>query len=266
MVYQALLCVFVFWISNVLQKTLLLNMSYSPICLCTLLSIMVGKPQEGLVMGGYLQAMYLGVMAIGGVAPADKQLGSIIPCAFVLIGGIQLEAGLAIAYTVAVLANSFRNVYISLFAASEPWWKKLAAQGDAKKYSIAQWVWFLFISLLPQSLLIFFCVALGTDAVAAVINMLPERFMNGLAVASNCLTAVGIAIALKMTWSKRYAGFFFIGWILSYAVGLSQIQCAIVAVSIGLIWFFASQEIDNRLKQAQAPGQEAVAQRGGDFF
>ena len=77
MLQGALICVFVFWISNVLQKVFLINISYSPICLCTLLGLLVGKPTEGLVMGGYLQAIFLGVMAIGGVAPANKQLAHV---------------------------------------------------------------------------------------------------------------------------------------------------------------------------------------------
>ena len=132
MLQGALICVFVFWISNVLQKVFLINISYSPICLCTLLGLLVGKPTEGLVMGGYLQAIFLGVMAIGGVAPANKQLGSIIPCAFVLLGGMELEAGLAIAYTIGVLSNSINQLANTIFAASEPWWKNLALKANAK--------------------------------------------------------------------------------------------------------------------------------------
>lgn len=264
MVQGALICVFVFWIANVFQKVFLLNMSYSPICLCALLGLLVGKPTEGLIMGGYLQAIFLGVMAIGGVAPANKQLGSIIPCAFVLLGGMELEAGLAIAYTVGVLSNSLNNLTKPLFVAAEPWWKKLAHEGNAKKYSIAHWVWFLTISLLPSMLIIFFSVAFGTEGIANLFAMLPEKFMNGLSVASNCMTAVGIAIALKLTWSKKFAGFFFVGWILTYVVGLSQMQCAIVAVAVGLIWYFVSAEIDNKVKAAA--GTTAVTQKGGDFF
>lgn len=263
MIYGALICCLVYWIANVLQKVFLLNMSYSPICLCTLLGIFFGKPTEGLIMGGYLQAIFLGVMSIGGVAPANKQLGSIIPCAFVLLGGMELEAGLAIAYTVGVLSNSLNRITTPIFVASETWWRKLASEGNARKYSMAHWIWFLVISMLPSMVIIFICVAFGTEGVTAFMDMLPAKFMNGLTVASSCMTAVGIAIALKMTWKKKFAGFFFIGWVLAYVVGLSQIQCAIVAVSVGLIWYFISAELD---KKIEAAAGTVPAQRGGDFF
>lgn len=263
MLQGALICVFVFWISNVLQKVFLINISYSPICLCTLLGLLVGKPTEGLVMGGYLQAIFLGVMAIGGVAPANKQLGSIIPCAFVLLGGMELEAGLAIAYTIGVLSNSINQLANTIFAASEPQWKNLALKANAKSYSMAHWVWFLVISMLPSALIIFFSVAFGTEVVANLVNLLPAKFMTGLSVASNCMTAVGIAIALKMTWQTKFAGFFFLGWILAYVIGLTQIQCAIVAVAIGAIWYFISADLDKKIKLNQSAGS---VNRGGDFF
>lgn len=264
MIYGALVCCLVYWIANVVQKVFLINMSYSPICLCAMLGLFLGKPQEGLIMGGYLQAIYLGVMAVGGVAPANKQLGSIIPCAFVLIGGIELEAGLAIAYTIGILTNNIGTLTTPIFAAFEPAWKKLALEGNSRKYSIAHWVWFLCISMLPSIIIIFVCVAFGTDAVSWLIAMLPDKLMNGLSVATGCLTAVGIAIALKMSWSTKFAGFFFIGWILCYVVGLSQIQCAVVAFSVGIIWYFVSADVDKKIKEAAA--SNVPAQQGGDFF
>ncbi len=264
MIYGAFLCVLVYWIANIFQKVFLLNMSYSPICLCALLGLFCGKPTEGLIMGGYLQAIFLGVMAIGGVAPADKQLGSIIPAAFVLLGGIDMEAGLAIAYTIGVLSQSINQFFKAVWAATEPWWTALAKEGNARKYGIAHWVWFLVISLLPSMVMIFVCVAFGTTAVSFIVDMLPAKLMTGLSAATDCITAVGIAIALKMCWQKKYAGFFFIGWLLFFAVGLSQIQCAIVAVCIGITWYFVTADNDKKLKAIadSAP----TAQRGGDFF
>ncbi len=68
MVKAALMCCLAYWLANVIQKLTLLNTSFSPICLCALTGILLGKPQEGLVMGGYLQAIYLGTISIGGVA------------------------------------------------------------------------------------------------------------------------------------------------------------------------------------------------------
>ncbi len=264
--FGAFICVLVYWIANEVQKVFLLNISFSPIVLCALLGLFVGKPTEGLVMGGYLQAIFLGVIAIGGVAPANKQIGSIVPAAYVLIGGIDMEAALAIAYTIGVLSNSIGNLFTPIFAATEPAWQALAKRGNAKLYDTCHWAWMLVISNISGMIIIFFAVGLGTNAVSAIVDMLPAKLMNGLTTATGCMTAVGIAIALKMCWQRKYGGFFFIGWLMYFAMGLSQIQCCVIAACIGITWYFVSADNDKKLKAIQASAGAAPAQRGGDFF
>lgn len=261
MVKAALMCCLAYWLANVIQKLTLLNTSFSPICLCALTGILLGKPQEGLVMGGYLQAIYLGTISIGGVAPFNKQLGSIIPCAFVLAGGLTMEEGLAIATTIGALTNQLKRVTAPIYVALEPLWNKIIEKTDTKKYNALFWFWFLVLTYLPDMIVIFVSVAVGTEGVAALMKSLPQTLLNGLNVASGCMTAVGIGIALTLTWKTKYAGFFFIGWALYYVLGMTAIQSGIIAISVGLIWFFVSMEIDKKTAQ-----NKPTAQRGGDFF
>lgn len=261
MVKAALMCCLAYWLANVIQKLTMLNTSFSPICLCALTGILLGKPQEGLIMGGYLQAIYLGTISIGGVAPFNKQLGSIIPCAFVLAGGLTMEEGLAIATTIGALTNSLKRVTAPIYVSLEPLWDKIIEKTDTKAYTSLFWFWFLVLTYLPDMIVIFLSVAFGTEGVAAFMGALPPTLLNGLNVASGCMTAVGIGIALTLTWKTKYAGFFFIGWALYYVLGMSAIQAGIISVSVGLIWFYASLEIDKK-----ASANKPQAQRGGDFF
>ncbi len=263
MVYGAFMCCVAYWLANVIQKLTLLNTSFSPICLCALTGILLGKPKEGLVMGGYLQAIYLGVISIGGVAPFNKQLGSIIPCAFVLVGGLEMTEGLAIATTIGALTNQVGRITTPIYVAVEPYWNKLIAQANSKKYSAFFWFWFLCVSYLPSMIIIFLSVAYGTKGIQAVMGKLPPLLLNGLNVASGCMTAVGIGIALTLTWKNKYAGFFFLGWTLYYVLKLTAVQAGIVAIAVGLIWYFVSSELD---KKIEANSNNQVAQRGGDFF
>jgi len=259
MIKAALICCFVYWVTNVINKVLLLNIAWSPIVVCPLMGLLLGDAKTGLIMGGMLQAIFLGVIGIGGVMPANKQLGSIIPCAYVLVGGLDIETGLAIAYTIGVLTNQLNRLFTPMFAATEPYWKKLASEANSKKYNAFYWFYFLFISMTPAMLIIFFAVAFGTDAVSNLVALLPAKLLSGLNASSNMMPAVGIGIALTLTWSKAYGGFFFIGWIFAYVLGLSAMQCAILAISVGVIWFFVTAEADKN-KPAQVKNQ------GGDFF
>lgn len=257
--YGAIVCVLVMWGMDMITKFLCLPIAWSPMVLCPLVGLLLGDFKTGLILGGSLQAIFLGVIGIGGVVPADKRVASIITTAFVILGGLDIEAGIAIAYTIGVLSNTLSRFATPLFAGAEPYWKKLADQADSKKYNRFFLFWFFCISLLPQCLIIFFSVLLGTDAVAAVVNVLPRELMTGLQAASSMMTAVGIGICLKMSWSKEFAGFFFIGWIAASVLKFSAIQLAIVAVSVATLWYFTSNTLKDKYGQKEA-------QRGGDFF
>jgi mannose/fructose/N-acetylgalactosamine-specific phosphotransferase system component IIC len=260
MLYAALVCVFVYWVTNVISKIFLVNVAWSPLVICPLMGLFFGQVQTGIVMGGYLQAIFLGVIGIGGEKPADKQIGSIVPCAFVMVGGLDMETGLAIAYTIGVLSNSLNRLTRTIFAAIEPYWKKLAEQADRKKYNSFYIFYWLVLSLLPGVLIIFFSVFLGTEAVSAAINLLPAKLLTGLNASTTMMTAVGIAIAMRGVWSTKFAGFFFIGWVMSKIIGMSAVSCAIVAFSIAVVWFFMSGE---KAKNIATAGD---SQKGGDFF
>lgn len=263
LIKEALICVFVYWATTELQTITMFDIIHNPICLGTLMGVLSGKPTEGLIMGGYLQAIFLGVMAVGGVTPTNKMIGTIVPCAFVLMGGMDRDAALAIAYTVGIISNSFGSIFTPFFIASEGWWKKLALKADSKKYALAHWIWMLFIKNISACIIIFVTVAFGTEGIQALITKLPPKVMKGLSAASGCMTSVGIGIAMVMTWQKKYAGFFFIGWLFYTVFNKSMIMCAFFAIAVGAVWFFVSDSLD---KKIEAAGGSKPAQRGGDFF
>ena len=165
MLWPAIVCCLVFVLSNVISKYFLVNIAWSPLFLCPMVGMFCGKIQEGIVLGGYLQAIFLGVIGIGGVTPANKQIGSIVPAAFVFFGGMEMEAGLAIAYSIGVLANSLNRLGTPVYAGLETHWKKLAEEANPRKYSAYHLFYTWFFAYFFNLIIIFFAVYLGTDAV-----------------------------------------------------------------------------------------------------
>lgn len=261
MVKAALVCVFVMWASDLLTKILCLPIAWSPMYLCPLVGLLLGDVKTGIILGGSLQAIFLGVIGIGGVVPADKRVASIITTAFVILGGLDLEAGIALSYTIGVLSMTLANFSKPLYALAEPYWKKLSDKADAKSYNRFYIFWTLFMGLLPQCLIIFFAVWLGTDAVSTVMAILPAQLMKGLAAASTMMTAVGVGICLKMSWSKEFGAFFIIGWVMAQILGMSAVVCAMVAISVAVLWYFVSDKLDSRFDTVSNSHQ-----KGGDFF
>ena len=70
-------------------------------------------------------------------------------------------------------------------------------------------MWFVHYAL--YALIPFFAVLFGADVVKSVLDNIPEVIMNGLTVAGNLLPAVGMAMLLRMLWSKNIAVWFSLG-------------------------------------------------------
>ena len=140
--YAAIVCVLVMWGMDVVTKFLCLPIAWSPMVLCPIVGGLLGDFRTGLILGGSLQAIFLGVIGIGGVVPADKRVASIITTAFVITGGLDIEAGIAIAYTIGVLSNTLSRFFTPLYAGVEPYWKKLGdgqiSYEDAYREACAQ--------------------------------------------------------------------------------------------------------------------------------
>lgn len=82
-------------------------------------------------------------------------------------------------------------------------------------------MWFVHYAL--YALIPFFAVLFGADVVKSVLDNIPEVIMNGLTVAGNLLPAVGMAMLLRMLWSKiLLCGFL---WGRCYGVSRVTIDC-----------------------------------------
>ena len=58
--------------------------------------------------------------------------------------------------------------------------------------------------------------------------------MNGLTVCGNLLPAVGMAMLLKLLWSKKICVYFFLGFVLVAYLKLPLIALAALGGSVGL--------------------------------
>ena len=79
--------------------------------------------------------------------------------------------------------------------------------------------------------------------------------MNGLTVAGNLLPAVGMAMLLRMLWSKSIAVWFFLGVVLMAYFELPLIAIAVIGAIIAIV----IAQRDMQLKKTPAPQAEVPA-------
>lgn len=90
----------------ILDSRLLGRMNFErPLIVSTLVGLVLGDLEKGLLVGASLELMSLGLVNIGAAAPPDMNMASIIATAFAILSGSNAETALTIAIPISVLGQ-----------------------------------------------------------------------------------------------------------------------------------------------------------------
>lgn len=244
-----------------------------PIVIGPLVGLFLGDVQLGVMIGAALEAVFMGVVNIGGASAAEPGIAAAVGTAFAILLGKGSEVALTLALPIGILGLQIKTVlYIFIVGMFAKTFDRLAAEGKEKQIialHYALWVlqWGLY------SMFAFLAVLLGSNAVSSFLNVIPEVIMNGLTVCGGLLSAVGMAMLMKMLWDKKICMAFFLGFVLTAYLHLPLIALAvlgtILAVAVGMNDYQMSQLAGQRVAAAEN-GKESGAfyldQEEEEFF
>lgn len=231
-----------------------------PICVGAITGLLLGDPTTGVIMGGALEAIYMGAVNIGGATAAEPVSATVLAVAFAISSGLGMEEALALAVPVGLVFNSLGLVLFMLGNAFLPWYSKACDTGNSKAIDQILWSnWLVMYGI--RTVIIFFSVYLGSAVVAAAMANLPPQVLGGLGVASGLIGAVGMAILMRMLWNKETAGWYFVGFVLAKYLNLPAIVLAIIGTVIAITIGFNDYKMNNLKVAAAAPVSEEE-----DFF
>ncbi len=231
---------------SVLDNFMSWDATWRPLFVGFVTGTVLRDSKTGLIMGAQLEAIYMGISAIGGVTPSDPESGTMIPVAYVILTGADMGAALALAVPVGALIEYFTTLCSPLHLALLGLYDKYAAENKQKEYIILHYLYCTIFMSIPRTLAIFLAVYLGVGNLGAINEFMPLWLINGLDVASGMLTAVGFGILTSMIWSPKFGIFFFVGFVLSELMGLSTIGITVIAAAIAISMFL----IDIKVKEA----------------
>lgn len=237
-VSAGIICAILYLVINFLDPYMLswacLN---RPLVVAPLTGLLLGDFHTGIVMGASLEAIFMGISAVGGSVPSDNLSGTIIPVAYaILVGGeSSVETGLALALTIGTIMSSFSAMLTPVWAALAPYWEKLAQECNPKKFK-AQALLVNVVSTLPGSIVIFVAVAYGVAGLQNALAALPAWVLTGLGAAGGMMTAVGFGILLSMIWNKEICVFYFVGFILCKSLNLSSLGIAVIGNIVSIVF------------------------------
>lgn len=215
-----------------------------PIVTGPIIGLVLGDLTTGVVLGASLEAVFMGISAVGGSLPSDPYPTTIIVVAYaILVGGDNAaETGLALAMPVGTIFGTLKGVFNGLWSSFVPYWERLAQECKPHKfYAIALVVGTL--CLLPYAAVIFVSIAFGVDSLQGALAACPAWVMTGLTSAGSMMTAVGFGILLSMIWSGDIAIFFFVGFVLVKSLEMSSLAVAVLGTAVALTYFFIERDI-----------------------
>lgn len=224
--------------------TLIANLDYfigssmlaRPIVAGTLVGLVMGDLQTGIMTGAAIELAFIGSFSIGAAIPPDMVSGTILGTAFAISMHAGAEVALPLALPIATLVLIVKNlvhvVVMPVFATAAD---RSAEKGNYKTImgiSIIAGVVYIFLSqMLPVGLGYYF----GADVIQSLLNVIPKFVMDGLSIATGILPAFGLALLLKPLLDKKSIIFFLFGFALVVYVKLPLTAVAFFGLFLALI-------------------------------
>lgn len=203
-----------------------------PIVLGPLVGLVMGDMVTGTIMGATMELAMVGAISVGAYNPPDTISGTILGVSLAMQAGADASAALTLGIPIATIVLALdtalgQPVMLLLVHRID----KNVEDGDTKAITrnmlIAGYAqsW---CGLLIIPLAFFF----GADAVASLLNIIPDFVQTGMDVAAAFLPALGFAMLAQMIMNKTVAPFFFAGFFLVAYFGISTTGVAIFAAII----------------------------------
>lgn len=207
--------------------------TFRPITIGPIVGLILGDFQAGITIGASLELLFMGAISVGAYIPPDVLIGGILGTAFAISSGKGVEAAVTLAMPIALVALTISN----FISAITPVFLKIADDGaevgNAKKIRFTHWLMGSFGAIEKFSL-VFFAFWLGSDAVTALMDKIPEVITSGMAIAAGMLPTLGFAMLMRMTLNKKNASYYFLGFILTAYLNMPVLGVAILGIIIVL--------------------------------
>lgn len=245
--FQMILVIIVAAIAG-MESVLDEGQGHRPLIACTLVGLVLGDLQTGIILGGTLEMMALGWMNIGAAMAPDAALASVISAILVIVGKQSIGAGIAVAIPIAAAGQ-----VLTIFVRTATVFFQHLADKYAEDANFRGIEMCHFVALLLQGIRVAVPAALvaavaGTDVVNAMLASIPEVITRGLQVAGGFIVVVGYAMVINMMEAKYLMPFFFLGFAVAAFTNFNLVGFGILGLVLAIVYI----QLSPKYQQAAA--------------
>lgn len=244
---SAVLVVFVAFLAG-LEGILDQFQFHQPIVACTLIGLVTGNLEAGIMLGGALQMLALGWANIGAAVAPDAALASVAAAIIFIKGGDFTNVGINVA-TAAAIPLAVAGLFLTMIVRTISVGLVHVADNAAKEGNIAGVEHAHLFALVLQGLRIAvpaaLLLAMPAETVQDILNMMPEWLKGGMAVGGGMVVAVGYAMVINMMATREVWPFFALGFVFAAVTQLTLIALGTMGVAIAFIYLNLSKQGGN---------------------
>lgn len=244
---QSFLVALIGGIGHIDERIFGMTMIERPLVICTLVGLVYGDLKTGLILGAQIELLSMGIVGIGAnAAPPDVILGGALSTALVLQTGTDSKLALALVMPIAAFSMATKYItYVPLNQILSQKSLEAASRGDTKTMERNQWIG-LFNYFIFPFLIGLVGMLLGAPLFKSLVTYIPDWLTGGFELASGILPALGFALLMQLTFTKKFAPYLFLGFILVAFFKLTNIGVAMVGgVIAALILLNGNGSSDN---------------------
>ena len=220
---------------------------HQPLVACTLIGLVTGNLEAGIILGGSLQMIALGWANIGAAVAPDAALAA-VASAIILVQGGQGVKGVGPAIAIAIplaVAGLFLTMLARTIAVPIVHFMDAAAEeGNFRKIEMWQ-----IVGIAMQGLRIAIPAAavlvIPSSAVRGFLESMPAWLNEGMTIGGGMVVAVGYAMVINMMATREVWPFFAIGFVIAAVSDLTLIALGALGVSFGLIYLELKKNAGN---------------------
>ena len=220
---------------------------HQPLVACSLIGLVTGNLEAGVVLGGSLQMIALGWANIGAAVAPDAALASVASSIILVLGGQGVEGvstAIAVAIPLAVAGLFLTMIVRTLAVPLVHMMDSAAEEGNIRRIELLQILGICMQGLriaIPAAALLF----IPAETVKDALNAMPTWLTTGMAIGGGMVVAVGYAMVTNMMATREVWPFFIIGFVVAAISQLTLIALGALGIALALIYLNLSERGNN---------------------
>ena len=206
-----------------------------PVFAGPLIGLIMGDLKTGLLVGGSVEMMFLGGLAMGAYSPPNAYIGGMVGTAMAILSGGNMEVGIALAYPIGVLVQMLNYLVTQINIIWVQRAEKAVAEDKTKAFEFYHYMSIFTRMLIQFFLPTFIALVIGSAALESFYANIPAWINSGLKIAAGILPAIGMASIISTLGIRKGWPYFLVGFVLATYLGMNIMSIALLAVGLAAI-------------------------------